>query len=69
MTALATEDLQAINQAIGDAEAAADYLYFDQLLAPTFSMGRPDGVHFDDRATFLASLQVSSPRETRIDFR
>ncbi|MFI6675995.1 nuclear transport factor 2 family protein [Kribbella sp. NPDC050470] len=60
-------ELAAINLAIGDAEASADRAFFERLLAPTFSMGRPDGVRFDDRATFLDSLTVSSPRQTRIE--
>lgn len=59
--------LAAINLAIGDAEASADRAFFERLLAPAFSMGRPDGVRFDDRATFLDSLTVSPPRQTRIE--
>jgi hypothetical protein len=59
--------LTAINLAIGDAEATADRGFFQRLLAPAFSMGRPDGVQFDDRATFLDSLVVSSPRHTSVE--
>lgn len=67
MTNSVAGDLHTINRAIGDAEAAADHDFFEQLLAPAFSMGRPDGVRFADRAGFLDSLTVSSGRETRID--
>lgn len=67
MTDSAAASLTAINLAIGDAEATADRGFFERLLAPTFSMGRPDGVRFDDRATFLDSLTVSPPRHTSIE--
>jgi hypothetical protein len=60
-------DLNTINQAIGDSEATADRDFFEQLLAPAFSMVRPDGLRFDDRAAFLRSLTVSSPRTTRVE--
>jgi hypothetical protein len=67
MTISVAGDLDAINRAIGDAEATADRGFFEQLLAPAFSMGRPDGVRFDDRTGFLNSLTASSARESRID--
>jgi hypothetical protein len=67
MSDTAAASLTAINLAIGDAEATADRGFFQRLLAPAFSMGRPDGVRFDDRATFLDSLAVSSPRHTSIE--
>jgi hypothetical protein len=67
MTDSAPTDLTAINLAIGDAEATADRSFFERLLAPAFSMGRPDGVRFDDRATFLDSLAASPPRHTSIE--
>ena len=67
MTLTVSVDLETINRDIGDAEATADRAFFDQLLAPAFSMVRPDGVRFDDRAAFLESLTVSSPRTTRIE--
>ncbi len=60
-------DLGSINHAIGDAEARADRGFFERLLAPAFSMTRPDGVRFDDRAGFLDALTLSSLRHTRID--
>jgi len=63
----AGSDLERINLAIGDAESQADRGFFERLLAPAFSMVRPDGVRFDDRAGFLDALTVSSPRRTRID--
>ncbi|MEP6559654.1 MAG: nuclear transport factor 2 family protein [Nakamurella sp.] len=61
------DDLDLINHAIGDAESEADRAFFQELLAPAFSMVRPDGVRFDDRTHFLNSLTISSPRSTRID--
>lgn len=67
MTDSAAAGLTAINLGIGDAEATADRGFFERLLAPAFSMGRPDGVRFDDRATFLDSLAVSPPRHTSIE--
>jgi hypothetical protein len=48
-------------------EATANRDFFEQLPAPAFSMVRPDGLRFDDRAGFLGSLTVSSPRTTRIE--
>jgi hypothetical protein len=56
-----------VNLAIGEAEATADRTFFERLLAPAFSMGRPDSVRFDDRQTFLDSLAVSPPRTTRME--
>jgi hypothetical protein len=67
MTDSAAASLTAINLAIGNAEATADRGFFERVLAPAFSMGRPDGVRFDDRATFLDSLAVSPPRQTSIE--
>ena len=67
MTCSAAADLTTINLAIGEAEATADRAFFESLLAPAFSMGRPDGVRFDDRATFLDSLAAGPPRHTRIE--
>lgn len=67
MTCSTAEGLSHINHAIGDAEASADRAFFERLLAPAFSMGRPDGVRFDNRATFLDSLAVGPPRHTRIE--
>jgi hypothetical protein len=67
MTTAAGADLRTINLAIGEAESVADRDFFERLLAPAFSMGRPDGVRFDDRATFLDSLNLSPPRETGIE--
>ncbi len=67
MTTAADSDLQAINHAIGEAESAADRGFFERLLAPAFSMVRPDGTRFDDRAGFLDALTVSPARMTRVD--
>jgi hypothetical protein len=67
MTDSTATDLTALNLAIGNAEATADRGFFERLLAPAFSMGRPDGVRFDDRTTFLNSLAVSPPRHTSIE--
>lgn len=67
MTCSAAVALTNINLEIGDAEATADRAFFERLLAPAFSMGRPDGVRFDDRATFLDSLAAGPPRYTRIE--
>lgn len=59
--------LREINVAIGDAEARGDHSYFQALLAPAFSMVRPDGVRFDDRPGFLAALTAGPRRRTRVD--
>jgi hypothetical protein len=67
MTCSTADGLTHLNVAIGDAEATADRAFFERLLAPAFAMGRPDGVRFDDRATFLESLTLSPPRQTRIE--
>ena len=50
-----SERLTEINIAVGRAESEADRSFFERLLAPAFTMGRPDGERFDDR-------KRSSPR-------
>lgn len=67
MTAAGGPGLREINVAIGDAEARGDRTFFEVLLAPAFSMVRPDGLRFDDRATFLAALAPGPRRRTRVD--
>lgn len=67
MTTAADSDLQAINHAIGEAESTADRGFFERLLAPAFSMVRPDGTRFDDRTGLLDALTVSPARRTRVD--
>ena len=59
--------LRELNVAIGDAEARGDRSFFEGLLAPAFSMVRPDGLRFDDRTSFLAALQPGPRRRTRVD--
>jgi hypothetical protein len=59
--------LRELNVAIGDAEARGDHAFFETLLAPAFSMVRPDGLRFDDRAAFLAALRPGPRRRTRVD--
>lgn len=61
------QDLRDVNAAIGDAEARGDRPWFEALLAPAFSMVRPDGLRFDDRASFLAALQPGPRRRTRVE--
>ena len=67
MTTVADSDLHAINHAIGEAESTADRGFFERLLAPAFSMVRPDGTRFDDRTGFLDALTVGPARRTRVD--
>lgn len=67
MTTATDGDLHAINHAIGEAESTADRGFFERLLAPAFSMVRPDGTRFDDRTGFLDGLTVSPARRTRVD--
>lgn len=66
-TASGDVSLRETNVAIGDAEARGDHAFFTALLAPAFSMVRPDGLRFDDREAFLAALQPGPPRRTRVE--
>ena len=59
--------LRDLNVAIGDAEARGDRSFFERLLAPAFCMVRPDGLRFDDRASFLGALQPGPGRRTRVE--
>ncbi len=59
--------LRELNMAIGDAEARGDRAFFEAVLAPAFSMVRPDGLRFDDRAAFLAALGPGPRRRTRVE--
>jgi len=60
-------DLHAINHTIGEAESTADRGFFERLLAPAFSMVRPDGTRFDDRTGFLDAMTAGPVRRTRVD--
>ena len=56
-----TELLRELNVVIGDRENDGDIGYFEELLAPTFSMRRANG-SFNDRAQFLAGVAPSPER-------
>lgn len=60
-------DLSGINVEIGHAEARGDRDFFESLLTPIFTMVRPDGLRFDDRASFLAALAPGPRRRTRVE--
>lgn len=62
-----TRELTKINVEIGHAEARGDHDFFDALLAPVFTMVRPDGVRFNTRAEFLEALTSGPPRRTRVE--
>lgn len=60
-------DLVGINVEIGHAEARGDREFFESLLAPVFTMVRPDGLRLDDRTRFLAALAPGPRRRTRVE--